>query len=201
MALCSNKMSGTTHSTMQHHVLENHYTKPHNKNKCINILHTISTSSKYTYFTSIIINSWELWSSGLTSWCHIPEERNAPVTTARTSNPTIISFSCLLTSQCVSSAHSICTPYSTERGMNATWLVYLEHSGLLGCDTVSSHRWCWLLKASTNTRALPSFDISTTTCPVSQHHIPDSLNPQQVSCQNLKSWPLHLTQLCNFYVP
>ena len=43
------------------------------------------------------------------------------VTTMLTSNLTIIVFSCLLTSQYVSSAHSICTTYSTERGMNATW--------------------------------------------------------------------------------
>ena len=44
------------------------------------------------------------------------------VATVRSSNLTIILISCLLTSQCVSSAHSVCTPYSTERGMNATWL-------------------------------------------------------------------------------
>jgi len=65
--------------------------------------------------------------------------------------------------------------------------VYLEHSGLLRCD-VSSHRWCWLLKASTNTRALPSFDMSRTTRPMSQQHIPDSLNPQQERCEDLRSW-------------
>ena len=44
------------------------------------------------------------------------------VATMRTSNLTIILFLCLLTSQSVSSAHSVCTTYSTERGMNATWL-------------------------------------------------------------------------------
>jgi len=136
-----------------------------------------------------------------TSWHHIPEECNAPCHHHEKLKTHNYFISCLLTSQCVSSAHSICTPYSTERGMNATWLVYLEHSGLLGCDSVSSHRWCQLLKTSTNTMALPSFDMSRTTCPMTQHHISDSLNPQQERCENLISWQLHLSQLCNFYVP
>jgi hypothetical protein len=98
------------------------------------------------------------------------------VTTIITSNLTIALLSCLLTSQCVSSAHSICTPYSTQR-MNATCsLSYAFRSSRMW--HVSSHRWCWLLKASTNTRALPSVDMSRTTCPVTQHHSQDSLNPQ-----------------------
>ena len=57
-----------------------------------------------------------------TAWHHIPEECNAPChhcVNLKTHNYFI---SCLLTSQCVSSAHSICTLYSTERRMNATWL-------------------------------------------------------------------------------
>jgi len=56
-----------------------------------------------------------------TSWCHIPEERNAPCHHHENLKSHNYFISCLLTSQCVSSAHSICTPYSTESGMNATW--------------------------------------------------------------------------------
>jgi len=59
-ALSCHKMSETTHPMMQHHVLENCNTKPHNMHKCIIIFHTVSTSNKYTYFMPTVTNSWEL---------------------------------------------------------------------------------------------------------------------------------------------
>ena len=136
-----------------------------------------------------------------TSWCHIPEECNARChhhVNLKSHNYFIFTpVNFTMCQQCTFNLHTL-----QHWKRDACYMtVYLEHSGLLWCDNVPSHRWCWLLKASTNTRALPSFEMSKTTRPMSHHHTPDHLNPQPERCQNLKSWQLHLTQLCKFCMP
>jgi hypothetical protein len=121
------------------------------------------------------------------------------VTIIRISNLTIISFLCLLTSKCVR------IQFAQLTALKDAWMlhdsVYLEEWGLVGCDKVS------LCKGVLTSDGINKHKGTTFHCNVN-NYLPDDMtsHPTQHEtsasfCINLKSWHLHLTQLCNIYGP